>query len=201
MIDYEGLYKTVAKGLKDYVGCPVIRSNQNEPLPSYPYISYTITIPKSEKQGTYGVYPDGKHRKQVTQTWSITANSEDNAESVILACKASEWLDHIGTTYLNDNNVYVQRVGGITNRDNLITTDFEYRNGFDVVFSLFDVVDNPIEQIGVIETVDLDGGIGKPPTTEELLAEAEKELEEANYTIGIQTRALNKLSKRLNGGE
>jgi hypothetical protein len=75
----------------------------------------------------------------------------------MLAVKAREWLDHVGRTYLNDNNVAVQSVGGITNRDNLLTVGYEYRNGFDVVFNLFDVVDNPIAESGYIETITLNG--------------------------------------------
>ena len=48
MIDYEGLRQIVAKGLKNYLGCPVIRSNQNKKPPAYPYVLYTITTLKSQ---------------------------------------------------------------------------------------------------------------------------------------------------------
>lgn len=157
IIDYDGLREVVVKGLKKYLNCPVIRSNQNDEPPKYPYVSYTITTVKSANKGTYGVYEDGKDRKPVKQIWSVTALSNDNTQSVTLACKASEWLDHVGTVYLNDNNVYVQSVGSVTNRDNFITIGYEYRNGFDVTFELFDVVDNPIAESGYIETVDIDG--------------------------------------------
>ena len=78
-----------------------------------------------------------------TVTWSITALSDDNAESVALAMKAREWLELVGQTYLNDNKVIVQSVGAITNRDNILTYGYEYRNGFDCVFWCHDEVKMP----------------------------------------------------------
>lgn len=165
MIDYDGLRRAVVTGLEKYVGCPVERSNQNEPMTDdeeitskYPYISYTITRPMSDSKGTYGEYDDGKDRNQFTQTWSITVLSDNDTESVMLAVKAREWFDHVGRTYLGDNNVVVGSVGGITNRDNVITIGYEYRKGFDVVFNLEDVIENPIEESGYIETVEFQNG-------------------------------------------
>lgn len=156
MIDYENMRATVCNGLRAYLGCPVIRSNQNESPPPYPFLSYTITTPMSENRGTYGDYEDGARRKPVTQIWSITSLSDDNSESVTLAVKAREWLDCFGTTYLSDSGVIVQSVGGITNRDNFLTAEYEYRNGFDCVFWLYDTVENTAEEDGYIETVDTD---------------------------------------------
>lgn len=142
MIDYDGMRTVIAKGLKQYLGCPVIRSNQNEAPPAYPYVSYTITTLLSQNKGTYGEYADGYDRQARTQTWSVTIQSNDNAECVKLACMAHDWFDRVGSTYLNDNDVIVQSVGSVTNRDNFLTTEYEYRNGFDVVFWLFDEVDS-----------------------------------------------------------
>lgn len=141
---------TVAKGLKKYLGCPVIKGNQNAEPPPYPYVSYNVTTLMSENNGTYGEYDDGYVRKPVTTTWSITAQSDDNSESVTLANKAREWLDYVGTLYLNDNNVIVQSVGNVTNRDNVLTVGYEYKNGFDAVFWLFDEIKAP-----EIETIEI----------------------------------------------
>ena len=140
VVDFENLRKTVVKGLKDYLKCPVIRANQAAEPPPYPYVSYTITTPISENKGTYGEYADGVARKAVTQTWSITVQSNDNAESLTLANKARDWLDYVGTVYLNDNGVSVRSVTSVTNRDNFITVDYQYRNGFDVFFACFDEI-------------------------------------------------------------
>lgn len=157
MIDYENLRKTVVKGLKEYLKCPIIRSNQNAEPPKYPYLSYTIITPMSENNGTYGEYSDGKARKSVTQPWSITVQSDDNDESLNLANKAKEWLDYAGTTFLNDNNVVVQSVSNVSNRDNIISIEYEYKNGFDVFFNVFDEVTSNIETVENIENVSING--------------------------------------------
>ncbi len=170
MIDYEHLKEVVVTGLSKYLNCPVIRSNQNEEPPTYPYVSYTIITPLRENKGTYGEYGDGMHRKPFTQTWSITILSDNDSESINLATKAYEWLDHVGTVYLKDNDVDVQSVGNMGNRDNFLTVEYEYRNGFDVVFWLMNEVDNPAEETGYIETVQInDKNIEMPPTDEELI--------------------------------
>ena len=57
--------------------------------------------------------------------------------------KAREWLERVGNLYLNDNNIIVQSVGNVSNRDNVLTMEYEYKHGFDVVFWLFDTVANP----------------------------------------------------------
>ena len=153
MIDYENMRTTVAKGLKNYLGCPVVRSNQNAEPPPYDYVSYTITTLMSENKGTYGEFSDGKARKWVNCVWSFSAFSDDSSKSVMLANKAREWLDYVGIVYLSDNNIVVQSVGSVTNRDNVLTTEYEYRNGFDVVFALFDTIDSGMENAGQIESV------------------------------------------------
>ena len=155
MIDNNNLRLTVCQGLEEYLGIPIIRSGQNAKPPDYPYLSYTVTTLESANNGTWGKYKDSIDRIPVTQTWSITVQSDKEEESISLAIKAREYLDHMGTRYLNDNDVIVQSVTNITNRDNLITIDYEYRNGFDAVFYMFDEAENPIEKIGVIEAITL----------------------------------------------
>ena len=147
MIDYENMRKTVVKGLKTYLNCPIIRSNQTAESPPYPYGSYTITTLMSENNGTYGEYDDEIVRKPVLCIWSITIQSDDNLESVVLANKARDWLDYVGTTYLNDNNVIVQSISNVTNRDNVLTIEYEYRHGFDCTFWCFDEIEHDVAVI------------------------------------------------------
>lgn len=155
MVVNEGLRKTVVSGLSKHLGVPVIRSSQNAPPPDYPYVSYTVTTLESANNGTWGEYEDGTDRIPVTQTWSITVQSDNDMESVTLASKAREFLCHTGTCYLNDNNVIVQSVTNITNRDSLISIEYEYRNGFDAVFWMMNEEENPIEKIGIIDKLTL----------------------------------------------
>lgn len=155
MIDNEKLRETVVKGLKEYLNIPVIRGNQNVVPPDYPYLSYNVTTLESANNGTWGEYGDNIDRIPVTQTWSITVQSDRDIESVTLASKAREYLCHTGTCYLNDNDVIVQSVTNITNRDSLINIEYEYKNGFDVVFWLMNEEKNPIEKIGTINKLNL----------------------------------------------
>lgn len=156
MIDNEKLRKTVVKGLKDYLKIPVVRGNQNAAPPDYPYLSYNVTTLESANNGTWGEYEDGTDRIPVTQTWSITVQSDNDMESITLASKAREFLCHTGTCYLNDNDVIVQKVTNITNRDSLISVDYEYKNGFDVVFWLMNEVERQTEEIDNVKI----GGYG-----------------------------------------
>lgn len=177
MIDYNTIREAIVTGLKDYVGVPVVRSNQNGEPPDYPYLSYTITQLMSENKGTYGEYEDGKDRKSFNQTWSLTSLSDDDTVSALNAVKAREWLDHFGQTYLKDRDIVVKSVGAIFNRDNVITIEYEYRKGFDFVLTLFDVLDNPIEESGTIESISFEGNeIEMPPTNEELIERLDERL-------------------------
>ena len=155
MIDNENLRLKVVKGLKDYLQVPVIRGNQNAEPPPYPYIAFTVTTLSSENKGTYGEYDDGIDRKPTTQTWSISALSDNENEALTLAGKAHDWLDHIGRTYLSDNHIIIQSVTSVTSRDNVLTIEYEYKKGFDVVFWLYDEIENPIDIIGTIETAQI----------------------------------------------
>lgn len=155
MIDNEGLRKTVVSGLSEYLKIPVVRGNQNAAPPDYPYLSYNVTTLESANNGTWGEYEDGTDRIPVTQTWSITVQSDKDSESITLASKAREFLCHTGTCYLNDNDVIVQSVTNITNRDSLITIEYEYRNGFDVVFWMMNEEKKPIEKIGTIKKLNI----------------------------------------------
>ena len=158
MIDNENLRLNVVKGLKDYLQVPVIRANQNAEPPEYPYLTYNVTTLKSENNGTYGEYDDGIDRKPTTQTWSISAMSDNESEALTLAEKAHDWLDHIGRVPLSDNHIIIQSVTNVTSRDSILTIEYEYKKGFDVVFWLFDEIKNPIDIIGAIETAPIKQG-------------------------------------------
>lgn len=137
----------ISEALKSHLGCEVIRANQNSPIPKYPYVSYTIIEPMRANNGTWGEYEDGTKRKQIQQVWSFTAQSDDDNESKLTAIDAHDFFSEIGSIYLLDNEVSVQLVGGVTCRDNLITTGFEYRNGFDVTFAFMNEIKRDNETI------------------------------------------------------
>ena len=68
-----------------------------------------------------------------------------------LSIKAHDWLDRVGTVYLNDNGVIAQSLTSISNRDNMITIEYEYRHGFDVVFWLLNEVQSTTKETGYID--------------------------------------------------
>ena len=160
MINTENIKRYVVTGLKKYLAVEVIRSNQNQKPPAYPYLVYTITTLESKNDGTFGEYTDGTDRKAVTQVWSVSALADTEAESIRLASKAKEWLERVGTLYLSEHDVIVQSVTGVTNRDNVLSVEYEYRNGFDVTFWSFSEVGNPTTD--TIEIVDINNTEIKP---------------------------------------
>lgn len=151
MVDCAKIRDVVCKGIKEYCGLPIIRSGQNAPAPDYPYISYTVTTLMSENNGTYSIKND-KVYKEVTQTWSITIIADNYNTCIEKAMLVRNWLDFNGRMYLTDNDVVVQQITAITTRDNMLTVDYEFRCGFDVIFSCFDEIGDDREYIETIET-------------------------------------------------
>ena len=179
MIKYDERRLAVAKGLSKYLNCSVVRSNQNAEPPPYPYVSYSIPRPMSSYNGTYGEYEDGTLRKPFTQTWSVSILSDDSSESVILAMKAREWFDRVGRTYLKDNDIIVQSVTSVTNRDNVLSVGYEYKNGFDVVFWLFDEI--TLENEETIEALNISEVEHQPWDDEDMVERLEKRLDGELY--------------------
>lgn len=154
MIAYKSMRSTVAKGLAEYIGIPVIRSNQTAKAPAYPYASYTVTTIAAANNGTWQQHSDGIDRKMVRSIWSFSFLATDFDESIMLATKAREWFEHSGRVWLSDNGITVQSTTDVTNRDNILTVEYERKNGFDVVFYVYDETKNPSESTGYIERVE-----------------------------------------------
>lgn len=161
MIKYRENEILIVDGLQNYLkskgyNCPVIMANQTAPTPPYPYIAYTVITPVSANMKGYSVANDGMRYKSMVQTWSFTAQSNDDAEAFNVTMLAYDWFALTGNTYLSDNNIVAQRVGNITNRDNLLTIEYEYRYGFDVDFLLLHTLEKAdCETAGYIETADI----------------------------------------------
>ncbi len=143
MIDIENIRDTVVSSIKNYIGIPVIRQNQSAEPPDYPYIGYTVTTPMMTNNGTYGEFWENGvqyYRKEFRQIWSFTVCSDNDLQSKKFAFMLYDYLDKAGSIALSDNEIVVQRIENITNRDNLLTTDYEYRNGFDVTFAFMNEI-------------------------------------------------------------
>lgn len=155
MIPYDMMQKVIVQGLGKHLGVPVIMGNQTAPAPNYPYAAYNVTTIASKNDGTWQQHADGIDRKLVRSIWSFSTLSDDWEESVNLAIKARSWFDHTGRTLLSEHGITVQSVTDITNRDNILTVEYERKNGFDVVFYVFDEVENPSSTNGYIESAEI----------------------------------------------
>lgn len=146
MIDQERINIFLAENLKRATGCEVVKANlASAPIPPYPYISFTV-LNTDTRKGTYFVSEEKRYIPLV-QTWSFTVQGDKDNEAQLAAMKAKDWLEEAGRTGLNDENIVVQSVGPITNRDTLLTLEYEYRKGFDVVLSLMNEVEDENKEI------------------------------------------------------
>lgn len=158
MLDYRQNEIVIVENLKSYLTtddrpCEVVRQNQVAKIPPYPYVSYSVITPVDSMGGTYSQDVDGTFYRTIQQVWSFTVQSDDQEEAMALAYRAFDFFTIVGVVPLSDNGIVVRRVGGITARDNLITIQYEYRNGLDVTFGLLYSI-TPEDQIfnDVIET-------------------------------------------------
>ena len=196
MIKHKELRATVVGGLKKYLKCPVIRSNQNAEPPPYPYVSYTITTFMTANKGTYGEYADGMARKPAKQIWSVTVLSDDYTEAMHLASKARTWFDYVGTVYFSDNDVIVESVGAVGDRSNVLTVDYQYSYGFDITFTVMDEIEIPDN--GVIEEFAMEEDYFSD--LEERLDGVDKPVYRMN-TVTADEGLVDNLEKRLSGEE
>lgn len=141
----------IATQLENYVHCPVILTNQTAPVPSYPYISYTITTPVHHAGGTYCMR-EGVYYQPMLQTWSLTAHSDDSRACQQLGMKMYDFFARVGRQSLYQEQIAVSGKTDLMQRDNLLTIQFEYRCGMDVIFRLMhrlDIDEGKIEQATV----------------------------------------------------
>lgn len=154
MLDLKTIRATLFTGLREYLGIPMIRSDQTAAAPVFPYGTGKATTPAAANNGTWQQHEDGVSRLMVRSIWSLSFLSADYDESVMLATKAREWVTHTGRVWLSERGIVVQSVTDITNRDNILTVDYERKHGFDVVFYVWEEAKNPAETSGAIEGVE-----------------------------------------------
>lgn len=143
--------------LEEYTGCVCVPTNTTKPMPAYPYISFNI-INTSTKKGTYAAHTDATGAKvlymPLTQTWSFTVQSDDDAEAMEKAMLISDFFAEAKRQALEDNGIVVADIGAITPRDNLLTVEYEYRKGLDVKLRFNNVISDDTSK-EMIETTTL----------------------------------------------
>lgn len=149
MIDLEKISLTITEGLKSAAGCEVMKANLiRDPISDYPYILYTV-LSTETKKGTC-LAENGRRYMPLIQTWSFAVLGDQDSEVVTAAIKSKIWLEEMGRNHLNDAGIIVQSVGPITNRDTLLTVEYEYRKEFEAVLSVMYVIDGQTD-----ETIDM----------------------------------------------
>lgn len=145
MIDQKKINNLICALIKEETGVEVVKSNSTANKPAYPYISFTLTN-IGVKKGTYS--KDGVLYKPLVETISYTVQSDDDNEALNIAMQLHDFFEQDHNLGLNDNGIVVQEVGGISNRDNMLTIEYEYRKGFDVVLSLVNVLEDTAAEVG-----------------------------------------------------
>lgn len=162
MIDVATKKQAMLSRLETFTGCVLVPANTTKQLPAYPFITFNIINTGSNK-GTYS-----KHSEVVngvtthylynptTQTWSFTVQSDDDAEALQKALLIKDFFELSATNELADNDIVVASVGNITPRDTLLTIEYEYRKGLDVVLNLNNIIaDTSTEQINEITLTEI----------------------------------------------
>lgn len=152
MISIKNIQIVIVVNLQKELGIPVVLANQTEQIPPYPYVSFTVTSLVNSNAKTWAVDDDDTYFKPLSQTWSFTVQSDKAMDAPTVALQAYDWFSQVGCRFLSDNGVMVERVGNIGNRDNFLTTGYEYRCGFDVIFLTMHTTNQTEES--VLETIE-----------------------------------------------
>ncbi len=149
MIEQRNLNKIIVDGMKLVAGCEIVKSNLTNHIPSYPYISFSI-LNFDTKKGTYSEKDDDKYTLAV-QIWSVTIQGENDNQVLEIAYELRDWLEETGRQYLKESGIIVRAVGEISDRDTLLTVEYEYRKGFDVTFCFINRIKKEKELIESFE--------------------------------------------------
>jgi hypothetical protein len=161
MIDLRAYEIVIVESLKKYLTtdtrpCEVVRQNQVAEVPPYPYVSYTQTTMLPAMSGTYSEADDGTKYRSIYPTWSFTVQSDDQDEASILAMKMFDFFSAVGVNLLAEHDIIVSKVRDVTPRDNMLSIQYEYRNGLDVTFGFLYVIAPDVEySAGVIESIEI----------------------------------------------
>lgn len=143
MIPIQDVQKILIGELEKYTECTFVPSNTTKNIPPYPYVSFAVIRTETHK-GTYHGREEIYNPADVT--YSITVQSDKEAQAMEIAMKIKDYCEEYGRSFLAENGIVIQKTGEIVSRDNLITIEYEYRKGLDVVLALFNHISVPEEE-------------------------------------------------------
>jgi len=146
------LRNTVISLLIEYLGMPVVLSDQTSPVPPYPCGYYTIMTPYAPvgEMGSIAWTPNYDEGRTITTTrieqpyaaFSFTFCSENRREgdsfvlgedeALAFAEKAQGFFLHVGYDILSNNGIVINQVTNVSNRTSLVVDEAARRYGFDV---------------------------------------------------------------------
>lgn len=119
--------------------CPIVWANPHKPTPPKPY-GVMQMIARVEKYRDPIVAVDDKNRYHVreieqTVSFSFRGKNEPGIEHANeLAEHTRRWLELWGKYILEDNNLVIKNISGISDRTVFLVDSFDYKVGFDVTF-------------------------------------------------------------------
>ena len=160
------LRNQIIQGLSEYLECPVVLNNQQNPEQDPPYVFYSMTPFSPENE--FGDYrteqEDGTcveyRRIEPSCSFSFTVCSVDREEketyilgedeACFLVAKAAGWFEHVGYDFFFRIGVTGIDVSAIQERSSLLVDEEARRYGFDVRIRY---VKEDVREIGTIEQV------------------------------------------------
>jgi len=146
----EDVRNVIVKGLTQYMGTPIILSDQIKKETPVPFMIYSVVSPSIPAAGvvhTRQITEDGNdvelvRTEQPTATLSFTACSENRDtpggciygedEAIALADKAAGWFRHVGYHLLYLAGIVVVEVQNAAPRSKFVIVEQARRWGFDV---------------------------------------------------------------------
>lgn len=139
----------IVQGLSEYLECPVVLNNQQNPEQNPPYVYYSAYPynPEMGELGDYSTEQEGdtyieRRRTEPSCSFSFTVCSvdrEENGEYIsgedeacFLAVKAAGWFEHVGYDFFSGMGVTVIDASTVQERSTLLVDEEARRYGFDV---------------------------------------------------------------------
>ena len=158
MIKHSEIRNPIVKNLNEYMGIPVIQSEETGEQPPYPFVTFSVNSPylslgqngKEEiVENDISITREIEHFEQV-YSFTVIGEDEDIVQDNMM--KAIQFFKVFGVQKLKDENIVIVEVYNAQKRDNFLTIDYERRAGFDVrirVAHSMDIENEVIEEITI----------------------------------------------------
>ncbi len=151
--------------LATFCGVPIIMADDTGDKPAGPHATYKITMPYAKGVGhpeeTTLYTVDGIKIKRVSEyraTFSFTAYSMDEDESIELAQQIYDWFAFDGYEILDAIGVVIAEQTEVSNRDAFIVENYERRNGFDIIIKVMDEKTKDVDWFDRVRSITFKGG-------------------------------------------